>query len=462
MSGRSLADLHADGALQPERKAEVDAEIAKDPRYRTRWWWRGRPEQLWPDDEAWGTWLVMAGRGFGKTRSGAEWVRMMAADPAARIALVGATLHEARAVMVEGVSGVLAVCEPDGRPDYEPSKRLVRWKSGAEARLYSADDPDSLRGGQHSHAWGDEIAKWAHGAEAWMNLRMGLRLGSRPRAVLTTTPRPVSLVKALVADAAVAKSLGATADNAANLAPGFVAALTEAYGGTRFGRQELDGALIEDVEGALWTRAMLEACRVKGGPLSPLADGESPSPRKGEGWGEGSEPGTSLRRIVVAVDPPASSHGDACGIVVAGLGADGRGYVLADLSVEKAAPAQWAAAVHGAAEAYGADRVVAEANNGGDMVASVLAGAGLAMPVKLVRASRGKSARAEPVAALYAAGRVRHCGGFPALEDEMCGLVTGGGYEGPGRSPDRADALVWALTELMLGAGEKRVGIRVL
>ena len=435
LSRAELFDLLTDGERAKVEKSFWDGDVR---RAKALWHFRGRPGQQPPPGE-WRTWLVMAGRGYGKTRTGAEWVRLAAQDPEARIAIVGATLHETRAMMVEGESGLLNVGPVAERPTFEPSNRRLLWPGGAEGRLYSADDPDSLRGGQHSHAWGDEIAKWPRGRDAWMNLRMGLRLGDDPRAVLTTTPRPVELVKALIADAGVAKTYGRTTDNRGNLAPGFVAALEESYGGSRLGRQELDGELIEDIEGALWTREMLERCRVVGGSA-----------------------GSEFQRVVVAVDPPASSRGDACGIVAVGLGADGRGHVLADLTVERAAPEAWAAAVAGAAQALGADRIVAEANNGGDMVASVLAASGLAMPVKLVHAARGKSARAEPVAALYAAGRVVHVGAFPALEDQLCGMMAGGGYHGPGRSPDRADALVWALTELMLGRAERRPGIRTL
>ena len=259
----------------------------------------------------------------------------------------------------------------------------------------------------------------------------------------TTTPRPVALVRRLVADAAagsVVVTRGRTADNRANLADGFVEAMERSYGGTRLGRQELDGELIEEVEGALWSRDLIERCRVAHVP--------------------GGQDGAALRRVVVAVDPPASAHGDACGIVVAGVGGDGRAYVIADASVEGCSPEQWARAVAAAATVHGADKVVAEANNGGAMVESVLRAADAGLPVRLVHASRGKAARAEPVAALYSRGRVAHAGAFPALEDEMCGLLIGGGYEGPGRSPDRADALLWALTALMLGKkGEGRVRV---
>ena len=399
------------------------------------WAYLARPAQLPPPGD-WRIWLMMAGRGFGKTRAGAEWVRGIAeADPQARIALVGATLGEARSVMVEGASGLLAIAPWWNRPAYAPALRKLTWPNGAVASLFGAAEPDGLRGPQFSHGWADEIAKWAGGEAAWHNLMMGLRLGDAPRVLATTTPRPVPLVRALVArdGADVIVTRGRTAENAAHLAEGFVDAMAASYGGTRLGRQELDGELIEEVEGALWSRDLIERCRVA---HVPGARG----------------------RVVVAVDPPASAGGDACGIVVAGVGGDGRAYVIADVSVAGQSPEGWARAVAAAALVHDADRVVAEANNGGAMVESVLRAAEAAMPVKLVHASRGKAARAEPVAALYEAGRVMHRGAFPALEDEMCGLIAGGGYVGPGRSPDRADALVWALSELMLGKrGEARV-----
>lgn len=378
----------------------------------------------------WLAWLILAGRGFGKTRAGAEWVRAIAeADGSARIALVGASLGEARRVMVEGDSGLIAIAPRGKRPRFEPSKRLLSWPGGAQALLYSAGEPESLRGPQHSHAWCDEIAKWDNAGgkadSAWDNLLLGLRLGLRPQVVATTTPRAVPLLRRLVAHPEIKATRGRTEDNRRNLPGRYLSAMRREFGRTALGRQELDGELLEDIAGALWTRACLEACR------EPAAS--SPAVR-----------------TVVAVDPPASAGGDECGIVVCALGEDGLGRVLADCSVAKASPEQWARAVARAAAAWQADRVVAEANQGGAMVESVLRAADLALPLRLVHASKGKVARAEPVAALYEAGRVRHAGLFPALEDQLCGLMTGGGYAGPGRSPDRADALVWALTELVL------------
>ena len=402
--------------------------------------WCARPEQLPPPGD-WRLWLVLAGRGFGKTRAGAEWVRAIAeADGAARIALVGASPAEARAVMVEGESGLLSIAPHWDRPEWHPALRKLVWRSGAQASLFGASDPESLRGPQFSHGWADEIGKWPTGQAVWDNLELALRLGAHPQIVATTTPRPVALVRALLARVAreggdAVLTRGRTEDNRAHLAEGFLDAVTAQFGDTRLGRQELDGEMMEDVEGALWTRDLIERCRVRHVP-------------------SGDEGAAVLKRVVVAIDPPAGAgQGDACGIVVAGIGGDGRAYVVADASVEGVGPEGWARAVAGAAFAHGADRVVAEANNGGAMIESVLRAADAGLPVRLVHASRGKSARAEPVAALYEAGRVLHRGAFPALEDQLCGMLVGGGYAGPGRSPDRADACVWALTELLLGKG---------
>jgi phage terminase large subunit-like protein len=383
-----------------------------------------------PDRDDWRQWIVMAGRGFGKTRAGSEWVSAMARHcPGAAIALVGATVEEARAVMVENAcSGLLAVAraEERGRMIWQPSRRRLVFASGAQAFLYSAANPESLRGPEHHFAWCDELAKWKKGAAAWDNLRLGLRLGERPRSVVTTTPRPVPLLRRLAADPHSVLSGGPSWGNP-HSSDDYIAAVRETHEGTRFGRQELEGVLIEDVEGALWPRELLEASRV---------------PARTDGF--------ELTRVVVGVDPPASAEGDACGIVVVGKGEDGIGYVLADLSVSGLSPEGWARKVAAAAEAWGAHRVIAEKNNGGAMVASVLRGADVGLPVTLVHAADGKVARAEPVAVLFESGKAKLAGRFPALEDELAGLTYGGGYEGPGRSPDRADAMVWALTELLV------------
>lgn len=378
-------------------------------------------------DGGWRIWLIRAGRGFGKTRAGAEWVSAFARDhPEARIALVGATQEDVQRVMVSGASGLIAVAHAGEAPRWRAKAGELRFASGAVGFAYSAEAPDALRGPEHHIAWCDELAKWRYGDVAWDNLMMGLRLGDRPRALVTTTPRPTNLMRRVMATRGLVETRGRTADNP-HLPPDFVAAMTDTYAGTRLGRQELDGELIDDVADALWTRDDLERWRVREHP--PLA------------------------RVVVAVDPPAGIGGDACGIVAVGLASDDRAYVLADASVRGLAPEGWARAVAACAGLHGADRVVAEANQGGAMVRSVLLAADAVLPLKLVHATQGKVARAEPVAMLYRNDRVRHVGAFPALEDELCGLGPGGGYAGPGRSPDRADALVWAMHALLL---EKR------
>ncbi len=421
-------------AQPPEVRQLYLCDLSEAERAEFAYHWRlwARRSQMAPVGD-WRTWLILAGRGFGKTRAGAEWVRAIAhAFPQARIALVGASLGEARSIMIEGESGLLAISPPQAWPEYEPSLRRLTWPNGAIAMLYSAGEPDALRGPQHSHAWCDEIAKWdnagTRAVNAWDNLLLGLRLGDKPQVVATTTPRAVPLVRRLLAEPEgdVVVTRGGSEDNKDNLPARFLADMRRRYGKSVLGRQELDGELVEDIPGALWTRGLLERCRIAGAKIVSA-------------------------RTVIGVDPPASATGDACGIVVAAIAEDGIAHVLADASVERASPERWARAVADAAAAWIADRVVAEANQGGAMVESVLRAADVALPIKLVRASRGKVARAEPVAALYEAGRVRHVGELPRLEDELCGLMTGGGYEGPGRSPDRADALVWALTELMLG-----------
>lgn len=377
------------------------------------------------DGGHWRVALIRAGRGFGKTRAGAEWVSEIARSrPDARIALVGGTLDDVRRVMVQGESGLLAVARDHESVAWQAGTGEVQFSSGARAYAYSAEAPEALRGPQHDTAWCDELGKWRNGDRAWDNLLLGLRLGDNPQALVTTTPQSNPLMRRVMAMDGLVETRGSTRDNP-HLPKAFVAAMQADYGGTRLGRQELDGELIDDVAGALWTRAGLEAVRVRRAP--------------------------ALVRVVVAVDPPAGGEGgDACGIVAAGLGADGLGYVLEDATVSGASPEGWARAVAGCAARHDAECVVAEKNQGGDMVRHVLLGGDAELPLKLVHASRGKVTRAEPIARRYERGAVRHVGAFPALEDEMCGLGAGGDYAGPGRSPDRADALVWALTELML------------
>ncbi|NYT42473.1 DNA-packaging protein [Sphingomonas sp. R-74633] len=415
----------------PEDRAKAIRELSKPQQreYVERWWQWAHKGQFEPKGD-WRIWLIRAGRGFGKTRAGAEWVHARArANPDARIALVGGNEADVQHVMIEGAGGLLAAAREDEKLVWHRSTGELIFPSGAQAHVYSAGAPEGLRGPEHHFAWCDELAKWGQrGEAAWDNMMLGMRLGEAPRIVVTTTPRPVKLMRKVMTLPGVHETCGRTAANPW-LPMSFIEAMTADYGGTRLGRQELDGEMIDEVEGALWKRELLEACRAEAVP--------------------------ALTRIVVGVDPPAGVGGDACGIVAAGVGRDGRGWVLEDASVQGATPEGWARAVAACAARHGADRVVAEKNQGGAMVKSVLLGADSGLPVTLVHASQGKTARAEPVSLLYETGKVRHWGVFPALEDELCGLVLGGGYEGPGRSPDRADALVWALTELMLGRRAK-------
>lgn len=393
---------------------------------RERWEAYAHDGQAQPPGK-WRIWTIQGGRGFGKTRAGAEWISARAReDPSARIALVGATLAEARRVMVEGESGLIAVARPGEEPIWYPSRGLLVFPSGAEAQIFSAAAPESLRGPGHHFAWCDELGKWKGdaGMDAWSNLMLTMRGGTRPRTIVTTTPRTNALMRRVRSAKGNVLTLGRTRDNPW-LADSFVEAMMADFGGTRLERQELEGEMIDDVEGALWSGALIEARRVAEAP--------------------------ELVRVVVGVDPPASAGGDACGIVAVGLGRDGCGYLIEDASVSGASPDGWARAVAACAARHGADRVVAEKNQGGEMVATTLRAADAGLPVVLVHASRGKSARAEPVSLLYEAGKAFHVGAWPALEAELCGLQMGGGYEGPGRSPDRADALVWAMTAVMLG-----------
>jgi phage terminase large subunit-like protein len=387
-------------------------------------------------------WLVTGGRGAGKTRLGAEWVNALVrglppfATPAlryGRLALVGETLADVRDVMIEGPSGIVGVSQP-WRPRYEPSRRRLVWENGAVATIFSSEDPESLRGHQFDAAWCDEAGKWRNAEACFDMLQFGLRLGNQPRQLITTTPRPSRLIKRLLADPTVLVTRMRTAENAANLAAGFIEAVANRYAGSVLGRQELDGELVEDREDALWTRSMIESAI---------------SERPGE-----------LRRIVVAVDPPASSRrtSDACGIIAAGMGNDGRAVVLADATLNAARPQDWATRAVSLYHALAADCLLVEVNQGGEMASAVIRTVDASVPVKPVRAQRGKWLRAEPVAALYQADRVRHAGRFPELEDEMCDFGPHG-LSG-GRSPDRVDALVWALSELLLNGRDAEPRIR--
>lgn len=389
-----------------------------------------------PPDGDWVSWVILGGRGAGKTRAGSEWVRSMVEgakprDPGRcrRVALIGETVEQTREVMIFGESGILANTPPDRRPKWHATRKQLEWLNGATARVISASDPESLRGPQFDCAWLDELAKWKKSREVWDMLQFSLRLGEHPQQLITTTPKNVVLLKEILGASDTVTTRAPTSANKANLAPSFLQKVVADYAGTRLGRQELDGELLEDFEGSLWSLAAFDAARVEKTP--------------------------HLDRIVVAVDPPATSgeNSDACGIIVAGVcnqGApkDWKAYVLADLTVKSATPNQWAKVVAEAYERFEADRVVAEINMGGEMVENILRQQSALIPYKGVRATRGKLARAEPVSALYEQGRVYHRGSFKEMEDQMC-QFTLNGYQGPG-SPDRVDALVWALTDLMI------------
>ncbi len=395
--------------------------------------WALQGHQLAPEGD-WTTWVILGGRGAGKTRAGAEWVRskVEGAMPwdvgeCRRVALIGETIEQAREVMVFGDSGILACSPPDRRPVWEATRKRLVWPNGAVAEIYSASNPESLRGPQFDAAWCDELAKWKQGQDAWDMLQFGLRLGDRPQQVVTTTPRPSRLLKDLLEDARTVRTSAPTEANAANLADSFLAYVTEKYAGSRLGRQELQGEILTDVEGAFWNLAALDS-------------GRSEVPE--------------LDRIVVAVDPPMTGgpKADECGIIVAGVTMQGppqdwRAYILEDASIA-GSPQVWAERAVAKAREYGADRLVAEVNQGGDLVESLVRSIDPLVSYRAVRASRGKAARAEPVAALYEQGRVSHCGGFAELEDQMCAMTVHG-FTGKG-SPDRVDALVWAITDLMI------------
>ncbi len=397
---------------------------------RSRWPVFAHDYQLPPPGD-WTTWTLLGGRGAGKTRAGAEWVGGLACgadwlfgDRAARIALVGETFADVRDVMIDGPSGILAATPAGQRPAWQRTRKRLEWPNGAIALAFSAEDPEALRGPQFDAAWVDEVGKWKQADAAWDMLQFGLRLGGRPRQLVTTTPRPTPLVKRLIADPRGALTRARTAQNAFNLAPAFLDAVVGRYAGTRLGRQELDGELVEDRPDALWTRAMIEAGREEAAP--PLV------------------------RVVVAVDPPATSsrQADACGLVAAGIDEAGIVHVLADATASGLRPAGWAEAAIALYRRHEADALVIEVNQGGEMATAILTETDPTVPVAAVRATRGKYLRAEPVAALYEQGRVRHRGSFPALEDEMCDFGPGG--LSTGRSPDRLDALVWAVTHLAL------------
>ena len=404
-------------SLTPAQKVE----------HRYRWSFWARDDQL-PPDGAWVIWLILAGRGWGKTRTGAEWIQAEAQSGRRhQLALIGPSAADIRDIMIEGESGILQIAPPWCKPEYKPSLRKLAWPNGAEAITYSAEDPDQLRGPNIDGAWCDELAAWKYAADAWDMLMFTLRSGQDPRAVVTTTPRPTKIIRELVAASTTHVTRGRTYDNAANLAPSFLSTIVRKYEGTRLGRQELEAEILSDTPGALWQRDALEALRVREHP--------------------------PLSRIVVAIDPAitAAEDSDETGIIAAGVGAsDGHGYVLEDASL-RGTPHAWATAAVRLYHTLKADRIIAEGNQGGDMVEHTIHTVDPNVPVTLVHATRGKLTRAEPVAALYEQSKVHHAGTFPALEDQQCTWTQGD------TSPDRLDALVWALTHLMLDAREPRI-----
>jgi phage terminase large subunit-like protein len=410
------------------------------------WPFYGRQNQFSPTEMApsglpWQTWLVLAGRGFGKTRTGAEWVRSMACGKTplapgkhSHIAIIAETAKDARDVMVgdgritgEG-SGLLQVHPKDFMPMYEPSKRRLTWPNGCVASIYNGSEPDQLRGPQHGAAWCDELAKWQYAQEAWDQLQFGLRLGQNPQVLVSTTPRPIKLIKEIMLDPGTIITRGSTLENTNNLAPQFVNTIRRKYDGTRLGRQEIYAEVLDDVPGAMWSRENLDAHRLAPNAMPPL------------------------KRIVVAIDPAMTTGEDAdeTGIICAGLGYNNEGYILQDVSGVMS-PNDWAKAAIGVYRERGADRIIGETNNGGDMIENTIRVVAPNASYRGVHATRGKAIRAEPISALYEQGRVHHVGSFLQLEDQMCAFTPDFDRATAGYSPDRMDAMVWALTELMLG-----------
>ena len=421
---RKIGDLLA---LSPAQRARLLAGLSGkevDELFHDWSLW-ARPEQRPPPGD-WVYWLILAGRGAGKTRTGAEAVREWT-KTFALVNLIGATHDDVREIMVLGESGLMAICPREERPRYARASARLAWPNGAVSQLFSAEEPDRLRGKQHMKLWCDELAAWRH-PDAFEQALLGLRLGEKPQAVITTTPRPTKIIKQLVEDKDAIVTRGSTFDNHHHLAEAFIQRITARYAGRAIGRQELFAEIVEEAPGALWTRALIERQRL----------------------GAGSAP-ADYSEIVVGVDPPAKSgaKADECGIVVVGRTAQGAIHVLADLSSQGDTPGQWASRVAAAYRRFKANRVVAEINNGGEMVVEVLRQSEPNLPVRKVTATRGKFLRAEPVAAAYERGIVFHLGAFGKLEDQLCALTPDFDARAAGFSPDRADALVWAIADLI-------------
>ena len=426
-------------SLPAKERAKVLSDVTEAEAAALEWDWRfwARPQQIAPHGD-WTTWLLLAGRGFGKTRTGAEWVRSKAKAGVGPIGLIAPTSADARDVIVEGPAGILSISPPDFRPLYEPSKRRLTWPNGITATLFSADEPDRLRGPQHAALWLDEFAAYDDPQAVWDQASFGLRLGKSPQRLITTTPRPIKILRQIMNDPATVVTRGRTRDNLVNLAQSFVQQIEERYAGTRLGRQELDGEILEDVQGAMWSRAILDSAIERGSQIDR----------------------TMIKRVVVGVDPQGGG-GDEVGIVAAAELTDRRAVILGDYSMSPQSPAQWAARVREVANGWNAEAVVCESNYGGDMAKANLETNGVTQRIIMVWASRGKHIRAEPIAGLYETGRVMHVRPFPELEQQFLNM-TPQGYAVKG-SPDRLDAAVFALTELLFGkasATAKIVGAR--
>lgn len=426
MQPSANASLAESLALLPEAQrtailAELTNSEAADLEYDWGFW--GRANQRAPAGN-WQTWLALAGRGFGKTEAGAQWIRERVAAGARNIALVAETQKDLEEVMV---ARLLAIYPPGQAPVARFKPVRLIWPNGAMALGYNGTEPNQLRGPEFDTAWVDELAKYRYAQETWDMLQFTMRSGTDPRVFVTTTPRPIDVIRKIMADPFTVVTRGSTFDNAANLPPQFLRQLRARYEGTRLGRQELNAEILEDVPGALWTRDIIEGCRVSAEPI--------------------------MRRVVIAIDPPVTSgeNADECGIIAAGLGDDGHGYVLADRSSQGEKPSEWARRAVLAFKQFDADCIVAEVNNGGEMIEEVIRAVDPNMPVRSVRATRGKVLRAEPISLLYEQRRIHHVGAFPKLEDQMCAMTPDFDPSDAGYSPDRLDALVWAMTELMLG-----------
>lgn len=407
--------------LTKEERREMILSLTPEQatKYMYEWTEWGRLKQQEPPGD-WRTWLLLAGRGFGKTRTGSEFIRKNVEEGRARrIALVAPTAADARDIMIEGESGILAISPPWFMPIYEPSKRRITWPNGTIATAYSADEPERLRGPNHDLAWCDELCSWRYPA-AYDMLLFGLRIGINPRVIITTTPKPTALIKQTIKEATTHITRGTTYENERNLARVFLEQIVSKYEGTRLGRQELNAEILDDTPGALWKRDEIDEQKVDHPP--------------------------ELKRIVVGIDPAVSTNKNSneTGIIVAGLGVDGHGYILDDLTI-KAKPGEWAANAIKGYHNWNADKIVAESNNGGDMVKFTLSTVDKSVPIKLVHAARGKQTRAEPISALYDQGKIHHVGSLAQLEDQMSCWIPG-----EGDSPDRVDALVWSLWELMI------------